>query len=255
MMASKPVEMQLDVFAEDLDIVEMEEGSESEDFFDIMGNNRESYYSLLNAADKFEHTVRLFRMSSVTGSFLATELLCPHRSEHSSPYPFVQAELYSASQPALFLIDNHHELWLWQGYWPEKEDDVDLGDQTGSGAARDGDQPVVAYLVWAGLEPLRFKNLFPTWEDREDVAELNRKEGKKPGDMLPLETELALLSRTTYPLSDLLQRPLPEGVDPTNIERYLSNGDFQELLSMSKEDFEKLPLWKKTALKKEKGLF
>lgn len=73
--------------------------------------------------------------------------------------------------------------------------------------------------------------------------------------MLPLKKELALLSRSIYPLAELLQRPLPEGVDPTNIERYLSPGDFQEILSMSKEEFEKLPSWKKTALKKEKGLF
>lgn len=73
--------------------------------------------------------------------------------------------------------------------------------------------------------------------------------------MIPLENELAQLSRSTYPLDELLQRPLPEGVDPTHIEKYLSPDDFEELLSMSKEDFEKLPSWKKTALKKEKGLF
>ncbi|XP_023313195.1 supervillin-like isoform X3 [Anoplophora glabripennis] len=274
-MKNKPAELYLDEFEEDLNIVEMDEGSESEDFFDILSNNRDVYMSLLDSEENYDHTPRLFRMSSVTGTFIATEILCPHRSEHSSPYPFVQSELYSASQPALFLIDNRHELWLWQGWWPEKEDEVDLSDQTGSGAVRwqaerkaamqtavnywksthEEDEPVVAYLVWAGLEPLQFTNLFPMWEDKEDVAELNKKEGKKPGDMLPLEKELALLSRTTYPLSELLQRPLPEGVDPTHIEKYLSPEDFEELLSMTKEEFEKLPSWKKTALKKEKGLF
>lgn len=29
------------------------------------------------------------------------------------------------------------------------------------------------YLVWAGLEPLQFINLFPTWTYRDDIAELN----------------------------------------------------------------------------------
>ncbi|CAH1156175.1 unnamed protein product [Phaedon cochleariae] len=275
LMVNKPAEMYLDDFEEDLDIVVMEEGSESEDFFDVMGNNRASYNSLLNCEKEYVHTPRLFRMSSVTGSFLATEVLCPHRSEHSSPYPFNQTDLYSASQPALFLIDDKHDLWLWQGFWPEKEAEAeDLSDQTGSGAVRwqaerraamrtavdywrrtrDGGA-VSAHLVWAGLEPLAFKGLFPCWEEREEVKRLNLKEGKKMGDMLPLERELALLSRTIYPLSELLQRPLPEGVDPTNIERYLSNADFRELLSMTKDEFEKLPSWKKTALKKEKGLF
>ncbi|KAJ8953301.1 hypothetical protein NQ314_007373, partial [Rhamnusium bicolor] len=195
-MKDKPAELYLDEFEEDLDVVEMDEGSESEDFFRYNG---------------YDHTLRLFRMSSVTGNFVATEILCPHRSEYSSPYPFVQSELYSASQPGLFLIDNHHELWLWQGWWPEKEDEIDLSDQTGSGAVRwqaerkaamqtainywkethEEDEPVVAHLVWAGLEPLQFKNLFPTWDDKEDVAELNKKEGKIPGEIRPLEKELA----------------------------------------------------------------
>uniref|UniRef100_A0A6P7GW16 Supervillin-like n=1 Tax=Diabrotica virgifera virgifera TaxID=50390 RepID=A0A6P7GW16_DIAVI len=277
LMKNKPSELNLDQFDEDLDIIELTEGSESEDFFSIIGTeDRNSYYSLQNNEESFDHTMRLFRMSSITGDFVASEVLCPHRSEHSSPYPFVQSELYSSSQPALFLIDNHHELWLWQGYWPEKDDDndSDLSDQTGSGAVRwqaerkaamqtaidywkqtNGDKPMVGHLVWAGLEPLQFKNMFPAWEDRPDVMELNKKEGKNEGEILSIEKELALLSRTTYPLTELLQRPLPEGVDPTNIEKYLSAEDFQELLAMTKEEFEKLPSWKKTALKKEKGLF
>lgn len=29
------------------------------------------------------------------------------------------------------------------------------------------------YLVWAGLEPLNFTNLFPTWTYRDEIAELN----------------------------------------------------------------------------------
>lgn len=34
---------------------------------------------------------------------------------------------------------------------------------------------VPAYLVSAGLEPLEFQNLFPTWDCMEDVAERNKK--------------------------------------------------------------------------------
>lgn len=32
-----------------------------------------------------------------------------------------------------------------------------------------------AYLVWAGLEPLRFTDCFPEWHDRDDIAEINIK--------------------------------------------------------------------------------
>lgn len=105
LMKTKPEELFLDVYEEDLDIVEMEEGSESEDFFDDVGNDRDSYVSLLDCDDSYDYTIKLFKLSSVTGDFMSTEILCPHRSEHSSPYPFVQSELYSARQPGEFYID------------------------------------------------------------------------------------------------------------------------------------------------------
>lgn len=42
-----------------------------------------------------------------------------------------------------------------------------------------------------------------------------------------VEDVLARLCKTTYPLSDLLARPLPEGVDPLHLEIYLSDEDFE----------------------------
>ncbi|XP_060534945.1 supervillin-like isoform X2 [Cylas formicarius] len=273
---AKPSELFPEEFLAEVAVTETEESGEGGDFLDRVPGGRERYLSLANSDDSYDHTPRLFKMSSTTGSFVATEVLCPHRSRHVSPYPFVQSDLYSASQPVLFLFDNGHELWLWQGWWPETEEEADLAaDQTGSGRVRwqaerraamqtavaywkktrDDDRPVVAYLVWAGLEPTDFRNLFPAWEERCDAAEANTRDGRTFGEKPRLESVLARLSRTTYPLVDILRRPLPEGVDPTQLEVYLSNADFEELLSMSREEFRDLPPWKRTALKKEKGLF
>ncbi len=42
-----------------------------------------------------------------------------------------------------------------------------------------------------------------------------------------VEDVLARLCKTTYPLAELLARPLPEGVDPLRLEVYLSDEDFQ----------------------------
>ncbi|KAK9738387.1 Villin headpiece domain [Popillia japonica] len=114
---------------------------------------------------------------------------------------------------------------------------------------------VAIYSVWAGLEPLSFTNLFSTWCDRDDIAVLNMKTGKKAGEIISVENELAQLTRTTYPLAQLLQRPLPEGVDPRQLEIYLSPEEFTELLAMTPADFQKLPTWKQAAIKKDKGLF
>lgn len=42
-----------------------------------------------------------------------------------------------------------------------------------------------------------------------------------------VQDALAQLTKTQYPLEELLQSPLPEGVDPQHLEVYLSDQDFQ----------------------------
>lgn len=71
----------------------------------------------------------------------------------------------------------------------------------------------------------------------------------------PISLSLSLLSRTEYPLAVLLERPLPEGVDPTKLELYLNVDDFEPALGITKKEFIQLPLWKQTKLKRERGLF
>lgn len=80
-------------------------------------------------------------------------------------------------------------------------------------------------------------------------------DGRKPGEMLSLNSELARLTCCTYPAPVLLQRPLPDGVDPTMLEKYLSPIHFAQMFGLAKEDFYKLPQWKQTNLKKSSGLF
>ena len=43
--------------------------------------------------------MRVFNLKSTSGSFEATEVLNPGRSEHTTPYPILQSQLYSADQP------------------------------------------------------------------------------------------------------------------------------------------------------------
>lgn len=109
------------------------------------------------------------------------------------------------------MLDTGEELWLWQGWWPETvteddENEIDeddnndeqpttVVDHRGSLSTRlhaerraamqtaldywsrkYGDSTEQkAYLVWAGLEPLRFTDCFPEWHDRDDIAEINMK--------------------------------------------------------------------------------
>ncbi|KAK0182715.1 hypothetical protein PV327_000824 [Microctonus hyperodae] len=249
---------------------EVYEGKEPTEFFQG-GMDRKLHLTLNRKKSVPHHTLRLFHFSSLSGEFAATEVLCPHRSDLITPFPFLQEELYQVNQPALFLLDNKDELWLWQGWWPDSGSD----DQTGSGAVRWQAERRAAmtvalqywkklhpkakkcsvYLIWAGLEPREFINLFPTWSDHDEVAELNIQDGRAPGEVLSVESELARLMQSTYPPAQLLQRPLPEGVDPTSLELYLSPQHFQELLGMNIEEFQDLPSWKQKDIKKKIGLF
>ncbi|XP_040921286.1 villin-1 [Toxotes jaculatrix] len=48
---------------------------------------------------------------------------------------------------------------------------------------------------------------------------------------------------------------LPQGVDPSQRENYLSDVDFENLLGTSRSDFQRLPKWRQNDLKKKAGLF
>ncbi|KAF3420188.1 hypothetical protein E2986_05710 [Frieseomelitta varia] len=256
---------------DDKEILEINEGMEPEEFINALGQMNKKLYISLEKDQLQEHTPRLFHLSSISKEFKCVEILCPHRASLPTPFPFLQEDLYQVYQPALFLLDNKNELWIWQGWWPN----TGTEDQSGSKAVRWQAERRAAmmmamqywqrihpetnkypiYLVWAGLEPLQFINLFPTWTYRDDIAELNIEDGRNPGEVLTVENELVRLTQSTYPPAQLLQRPLPQGVDPTHLELYLSQQHFQEILGMTKEEFQELPVWKQVNLKKEIGLF
>jgi calcium/calmodulin-dependent protein kinase I len=62
--------------------------------------------------------------------------------------------------------------------------------------------------------------------------------------------------RVTYPLERLVVgASWPAGIDITQREAYLSDDEFKKVFNMSREDFYRLPLWKRSNLKKEKKLF
>ncbi|CAH0547095.1 unnamed protein product [Brassicogethes aeneus] len=272
-----PKELNKHLIKPDLKIVEIQEGGESKDFMNLLGSNNNSYISLQNSNEDWEFSMRLFHFTTKAGQLTSNEIICQYSSEISTPYPFQQLDLYAVTQPALFLIDNNYELWLWQGCC--KETEINLNNHTGSGFIRwqaerkaametaidywktKNPKSVIipAYLVWAGLEPLEFQNLFSSWSDQcsiyEEFSEKNIRKENIIAEKVPLVPELLKLSQSTYSIESILQRPLPEGVDPTRLEMYLSPEDFHNLMKISLKEFQNLPSWKQTALKKENGLF
>ncbi|XP_037021358.2 supervillin isoform X7 [Artibeus jamaicensis] len=252
-------------------IHECEEGSEPLGFWDALGRrDRKAYDCMLQDPGNFNFTPRLFILSSSSGDFSATEFVYPARDPSVvNAMPFLQEDLYSAPQPALFLVDNHHEVYLWQGWWPIEN------KITGSARIRWASDrksametvlqycrgknikkpPPKSYLIHAGLEPLTFTNMFPSWEHREDIAEITEMDTEVSNQIILVEDVLTKLCKTIYPLADLLARPLPEGVDPLKLEIYLTDEDFEFALDMTREEYNALPAWKQVNLKKAKGLF
>ncbi|XP_049332842.1 supervillin isoform X4 [Astyanax mexicanus] len=249
---------------------ECDEGAEPVAFWEALGRkDRKAYDCMLQDPGKFNFTPRLFQLSSSSGEFVAQELFYPSRApELVSSLPFLQEDLYSAPQPALFLVDNYHEVYLWQGWWPQDTDapgsarirwdaDRKCAMETVLRYCREKDEknPQKSYLIHAGLEPLTFTNMFPSWEHREDIAEITEREAEVCNQIILVEDVLSRLCQSSYPLEALQSRPLPHGVDPLRLELYLSDEDFQEALEMKREEYEALPGWKQVNLKKAKGLF
>ncbi|KAM7381634.1 hypothetical protein PAMA_012468 [Pampus argenteus] len=248
-------------------VEKVDEGSEPAEFLKVLGvQEKKAYDCMLQDPGKYNYTPRLFRLSASSGVFEGEEQLYPARvTEGVMAMPFLQENLYSAPQPALFLLDNRMEVYLWQGWQPEDT------QCTGSAKMRwDNERkcametvllyckeknprrPPQAYLVLAGCEPLTFTNIFPYWA--KDPSVTSKAESSKNKVILVKEA-LSKLSKQQYSIKELTTPPLPEGVDPLRLEDYLSDEDFKKLFEMSRVEFNALPNWKQKNLKKSKSLF
>ena len=72
----------------------------------LLGNPSNSELSIYNIlsfcvtdSKKHDYTMRVFHLKSSSGSFEAVEVLNPARSDHITPYPILQTQLYSTDQP------------------------------------------------------------------------------------------------------------------------------------------------------------
>uniref|UniRef100_A0A674BM80 Supervillin d n=1 Tax=Salmo trutta TaxID=8032 RepID=A0A674BM80_SALTR len=222
-----------------LKVEEVEEGTEPVGFSNALGQqDRKAYDCMLQDPGKYNFTPRLFCLSASSGVFEGEELLSPARVTGAvMAMPFLQENLYSVPQPALFMLDNRMEVYLWQGRQP------DDGECTGSAKIRWENQkkcametvlqyckeknsrrPPQAYLVLAGSEPLTFTNIFPYWERDPNIT--TQAEGARNKVTL-VQDALNWLSKNQYSVEELTAKPLPEGVDPLRLEIYLSDQDFQ----------------------------
>ncbi|KAJ7380494.1 Villin-1 [Desmophyllum pertusum] len=121
-------------------------------------------------------------------------------------------------------------------------------------------------VIKQGAEPVAFKSYFVAWEPQmwnkkmsyEDQMKAIKQDNDKVDENAWSLTEWnEKLKPKNFPL-EVLQRKgedLPEGVDPTKKEMHLDDDKFEEMFKMSKNEWEKVPQWKKNQCKKSLDLF
>eukprot|EP01092_Planopodium_desertum_P007657 TRINITY_DN3155_c0_g2_i1.p1 TRINITY_DN3155_c0_g2~~TRINITY_DN3155_c0_g2_i1.p1 ORF type:complete len:247 (-),score=17.07 TRINITY_DN3155_c0_g2_i1:73-714(-) len=115
-----------------------------------------------------------------------------------------------------------------------------------------GHSPKASVLVCRQYrEPAEFTSFFPAWSNSLFP------ESKKHlvPEFITLEEALKVYSRKEFSYDELLADPLPEGVNPTKLETYLSDEEFEEIFKLSRDEWNKLSDWKKEESKKQVYLY
>ncbi|XP_030764646.1 supervillin-like [Sitophilus oryzae] len=152
-------------------IHEIEENNEPDIFLETVKGNYQDFYHIKTNTD---FSPKLFYLNTITGSFLATEVEYPLRKIGGlAPFPFLQNHLYSASEPALFLLDNNTEIWIWEGKTGSNSDNTfkdqlklakDLQLKYCEEKRKITNENIKIFYTKAGQETLEFRNIFPVWE-------------------------------------------------------------------------------------------
>ncbi|XP_078408815.1 villin-1-like [Cetorhinus maximus] len=240
------------------------EGQEPADFWVCLGG-KAPYANSKRLQEEYEPVVpRLFECSNQTGRFVAMEIV-----------DFSQNDL---DDDDVMLLDIWEQIFLWIGEGAnqkEKGESVVTAQEylNTHPSNRDPDTPIL--IVKQGFEPPTFTGWFMAWDQHlwndgryeEMKTELDdpRVIDELIDDMKKIQishnydsVSSAKEYLKTYPAEELLNKlpeELPEGVDATRREEYLSDEDFQKVLNVSRMKFNAMPEWKQRNLKKEKGLF
>jgi hypothetical protein len=219
----------------------LEEGSEAEEFWAALGGQK-PYASAPSLYIDYREP-RLFHCSDASGSFRVEEI-----------FHFTQEDLIDAD---VFILDAFKEVYVWIGSG-STVDEKRLGMETAMryvASAPDGrssDTPI--YRIEAGHEPELFTTHFHAWDTR--ITKMKGDAYDRSLAKLEMaSSSLAALTQSTYPLDVLKKKPLPEGVDASRLEEYLSDADFEAAFKMKREAFKAIPKWKQLDIRRKVGLF
>lgn len=230
------------------------EGQEPVEFWELLGGKAPYANDKRLQQVVLDHEPRLFECSNKTGRFIANEIT-----------RFTQDDL---SEGDVMLLDTWDQLFLWIG---KEANEVERKEAVATSREylrthpgnRDPDTPIV--MIKQGFEPPTFTGWFGAWDplkwsEGKSYEELKKELGEDLAPIVVQTKEIAETEKTyqAFPPDMLINKQageLPEGVDPSEKEKHLSDADFASLFGMTKDEFVGLPQWRQLNLKKEKGLF
>eukprot|EP00058_Branchiostoma_floridae_P019974 XP_002605464.1 hypothetical protein BRAFLDRAFT_120671 [Branchiostoma floridae] len=240
------------------------EGQEKPDFWNAIGGKAPYASAPRLQEEEQDNPARLFLVSNATGRVVVDEIS-----------DFTQDDL---EEDDVMILDTWDQVFVWIGAdanVTEKQESLRITkeylDTDPSG--RDPDTPIIK--VKMGFEPPTFTGWFLAWDpfkwsEGKTYDQLKAEFGDASAvvDVTTLDSDLRFtLLHVSCPSADhtdawlqqrkseLIGEEIPEGVDPTKKELYLSDEDFESVFGMSRDKFNSLAGWKRTGLKKEKKLF
>ncbi|KAM3935167.1 advillin [Leptodactylus fuscus] len=238
------------------------EGQETVQFWEILGGKAPYANDKRLQQEEAEVNPRLFECSNKTGRFVVTEVT-----------DYNQDDLDPTD---VMLLDTWDQIFLWIG---AEANDVEKKESVATAvdylkthpSGRDPETPIL--IIKQGFEPPNFTGWFLAWDPQKWSNGKSYEELKKElGDSAAIQritqdiNGMAVTPGTPSPSSTFQCFPLealkgkqkhelPEGVDPTKKESYLSDRDFIATFGMTRGEFSALPSWKQLNIKKQLGLF
>jgi hypothetical protein len=228
------------------------EGSEPEAFWTALGG-KQPYAEFRENVDILAREPRLFQCTNAVGYFRVEEI-----------FDFDQEDLIEED---VMILDTYKEIFVWIGKGANAEEKKKSLETAIEYIKSDPSGRKVADTILAtvkqGFEPPNFSCHFIAWNadkwSNGKTYEQLKAEAMAGGGSGSLVTSVqdsfAKLTTSTYALAQLQAAELPEGVDSTKKEQYLSEADFKTVFGITKSEFNAMPAWKAAGLKKKVNLY
>jgi len=215
-------------------IVRVDQGKEPKEFWEALGGKGE--YPYQDISTRIEP--RLFHCSVGTGTFDINEIL-----------DYCQDDL---STHDIFIVDALIDIFVWFGKRSsEKEQRWSMEAAVQYQKTSPVTRPKCSiWKVKEGEEPYLFTSHFHSWMCKKHSEQANGIHGglEDVSDVLEQFTR-------TYTYEELCSGEFSKALDTANIEKYLSDEEFERVFKMNRDEFYKMPGWKRTNLKKSLSLF